>query len=122
MTARAPRTVVFCVGIATLAGCFATVSLFTSSRLNATASGQSQTALSTDDASLLDGFRHAEVASISDAAEKVTGKKVYMSHHMRPLFPAKFAGFAVTVLMKKEVNHDPAALDGMLAAIDQGAP
>jgi regulator of RNase E activity RraA len=122
MTARAPRTFVFCVGIATLAGCFATFSLFTSSRLNATASRQSQTALSTDDVSLLDGFRHVEVASISDAVEKVTGRKVYMSHQMRPLFPAKFAGFAVTVLLKKEISHDPAALDGMLAAIDQGAP
>ena len=45
-----------------------------------------------------------------------------MSHHMRPIFPTKFAGFAVTVLLKKEANHDPNALDGMLTAIDQGAP
>jgi regulator of RNase E activity RraA len=74
-----------------------------------------------DDASLLDGFRHVEVASVSDALEQLTGRKMYMSHHMRPIFPSKFAGFAVTVLLKKETNHDPNALDGMLAAIDRGS-
>jgi regulator of RNase E activity RraA len=73
------------------------------------------------DASLLDGFRHVEVASVSDALEQLTGRKTYMSHRMRPIFPSKFAGFALTVLLKKEANHDPNALDGMLAAIDQGA-
>jgi regulator of RNase E activity RraA len=75
----------------------------------------------TDDASLLDGFRHVEVASVSDALEQLTGRKMYMSHHMRPIFPTKFAGFALTVLLKKEANHDPNALDGMLAAIDRGS-
>ena len=65
-----------------------------------------------DDASLLDGFRHVEVASVSDALEKLTGKKMYMSHRMRPIFPAKFAGYALTVLLKKEPNHDPDALEG----------
>jgi regulator of RNase E activity RraA len=40
---------------------------------------------------------------------------------MQALFPAKFAGFAVTVLLKKaEGNNDPTALNGMLATIDQG--
>lgn len=75
----------------------------------------------TDDASLLDGFRHVEVASVSDALEQLTGRKMYMSHHMRPIFTTKFAGFALTVLLKKEANHDPKALDGMLAAIDRGS-
>jgi regulator of RNase E activity RraA len=72
-------------------------------------------------AALLEGFRHVEVASVSDALEQLTGRKMYMSHRMRPLFPAKFAGFAVTVLLKRETNNDSNALDGMLAAIDQGA-
>jgi regulator of RNase E activity RraA len=71
-------------------------------------------------AALLEGFRHVEVASVSDALEQITGRKMYMSHRMRPLFPTKFAGFAVTVLLKKETNDDPNALNGMLAAIDQG--
>jgi regulator of RNase E activity RraA len=74
-----------------------------------------------DDASLLEGFRHVEVASVSDALEQISGRKMYMTHRMRPIFPSKFAGFALTVLLKKESNHDPDALKGMLAAIDQGA-
>jgi regulator of RNase E activity RraA len=75
-----------------------------------------------DDAALLDGLRHVEVASISDAVEQVLARKMYMSHRMRPIFPAKFAGFALTVQLKKEANHDPQALSGMLEAIDHGAP
>lgn len=78
--------------------------------------------LSAGDAALLDGFRHVEVASVSDAMEQFTGKKIYLSHRMRPIFPSKFAGFALTVLLKKEANHDPEALKGMLAVIDHGAP
>jgi len=74
----------------------------------------------TDEASLLDGYRHVEVASVSDAMEKITGQRIYMSHRMSPIFPTKFAGFAVTVKLKKEENHDADALQGMLAAIDQG--
>jgi len=72
--------------------------------------------------SLLDGFRHVEVASISDAAEQILGRKMYMSHRMQSIFPAKFAGYAVTVLLRKdEGNKDPNALAGMMAAIDGGA-
>jgi regulator of RNase E activity RraA len=74
------------------------------------------------EAALLDGYRHVEVASASDAIEKITGQRTYMSHRMRPIFPTKFAGFAVTVRLKKEENHDADALQGMLAAIDQGGP
>src|SRR5437667_4325900 len=47
---------------------------------------------------------------------------MYMTHRMRPIFPTKFAGFALTVLLKKESNNDPSALTGMLAVIDQGTP
>ena len=72
---------------------------------------------------LLDGFRHVEAASVSDAVEQITGKQMYMTRRMRPILPAKFAGFALTVLLKKdEGNHDPHALSGMVAAIDQGKP
>jgi regulator of RNase E activity RraA len=69
---------------------------------------------------LLDGFRHVEVASVSDALEQLTGQRMYMSHRMRPIFPSRFAGFALTVQLKKEENHDPEALKGMLSAIDAG--
>ncbi len=71
--------------------------------------------------SLLEGFRHVEVASVSDATEQILGRKMYMSHRMQSIFPAKFAGYAVTVLLKKdEGNKDANALAGMIAAIDAG--
>jgi len=82
----------------------------------------SQPAGPAGEATLLDGYRHVEVASVSDALEKITGQRMYMSHRIRPIFPSKFAGFALTVRLKKEENHDPEALQGMLAAIDQGGP
>lgn len=75
-----------------------------------------------EDASLLEGYRHVEVASVSDALEQIAGRRMYLSHRMRPIFPTRFAGFALTVSLKKEANHDPDALKGMLAAIDQGTP
>src|SRR5438552_2962129 len=74
-----------------------------------------------DEDALLEGFRHVEVASVSDALEQTTGRRMYMSHRMQPIFTSKFAGFAVTVKLKRdEGNTDPSALNGMLAAIDQG--
>jgi regulator of RNase E activity RraA len=79
-----------------------------------------QQAESTSEAALLDGYRHVEVASVSDALEQLSGRTMFMSHRMRPIFNAKFAGFALTVRLKKEPNDDPKALDGMLTAIDQG--
>jgi regulator of RNase E activity RraA len=74
------------------------------------------------DSTLLADFRRVEVASVSDAMEQLTGKRMYMSHRMHPILTAKFAGFARTVLLTKdEGNSDPAALNGMLAAIDEGS-
>jgi 4-hydroxy-4-methyl-2-oxoglutarate aldolase len=70
--------------------------------------------------SLADGFRLVEAASAADAMEQLYGKRAYMSHDMRPLAQAKFAGPAVTVLMKKEEHSEgAAALKGMLDAIDE---
>jgi regulator of RNase E activity RraA len=80
-----------------------------------------QAAGETDATALLSAFRHVEVASISDAMEQINGRKIYMSHRMRPVSGTKFVGFALTVLLKKEANDDPSALNGMLAAIDQGS-
>ena len=82
----------------------------------------SQPAQPNSDAALLEGYRHVEVASVSDAMEKSTGQKIYLSHRMRPIFTSKFVGFALTVKLKKEENKDPNALSGMLAAIDSGGP
>jgi len=80
------------------------------------------TAAAQADQALLADFRHVEVASVSDALEQLTGKRMYMSHRMQALFTTKFAGLARTVLLKKdEGNTDPNALSGMLEAIDQGS-
>jgi len=119
MSTRIPRyTISVGVGAALLA--VVLLPVVPAARHNFAQASQASSANAGDDASLLDGYRHVEVASVSDAMEKVTGKRAYMSHHMRPIFPAKFAGFAVTVLLKKEENKDPNALSGMLTAIDQG--
>lgn len=74
------------------------------------------------DSALIAEFRRVEVASVSDAIEQLVGKRMYMRHHMQPIFTAKFAGFARTVQLKKdEGNSDPTALNGMLSAIDEGS-
>ena len=73
--------------------------------------------------SLVESFRLVEVASVADAMEQLYGKRAYLSHEMRPLSPAKFAGPAVTVLLKKEEHHEGAAASsGMLDAIDNAPP
>jgi 4-hydroxy-4-methyl-2-oxoglutarate aldolase len=68
---------------------------------------------------LVEGFKSVEVASVADAIEQLYGQKTYMHHEMRPVFTTKFAGPAVTVLMKKEEHHEgSSASNGMLDAID----
>lgn len=72
---------------------------------------------------LMEGFRQVEVASTADAMEQLYGQRAYMAHDMRPLSPVKFAGPAVTVLMKKEEHKEgPPASEGMLDAIDNARP
>jgi regulator of RNase E activity RraA len=74
-----------------------------------------------DPARMVEAYRHVEAASVSDAEEQLLHEKHYMSHKVQAIFPTKFAGTALTVLLKKEENKDPEALSGMLAAIDSGA-
>jgi len=72
---------------------------------------------------LMEGFRLVEVASIADATEQLYQQRSYMSHEIRPLAAAKFAGPAVTVLLKKEEHREgSAASQGMLDVIDAAAP
>jgi len=69
--------------------------------------------------SIVEGFRTVEVASVSDAMEQLYGQRAYMSHEMRPLSPTKFAGPAVTVVLKREEHKEgSSASQGMLDAID----
>jgi len=68
---------------------------------------------------LIEGYRTTEVASVSDAMEQLYGQQTFMSHEMRPLEKAKFAGPAWTVLLKKEETKEGgAAVQRMLDAID----
>ena len=68
---------------------------------------------------VVEGFRDVEVASVADAMEQLYGQKLYMHHEMRPVFATKFAGPAVTVLLKKaEHTEGSKASQGMLDAID----
>ena len=72
---------------------------------------------------VVEGFRLVEVASIADATEQLYQQRSYMSHEIRPLAAAKFAGPAVTVLLKKEEHQEgSAASKGMLDAIDSAPP
>lgn len=97
-------------------------SLAVAVRIRATQAQSDTASVSASDADLLAQFRRVEVASVSDALEQLTGKRMYMTHHMQPIFTAKFAGYARTVQLKKdEGNKDPEALTGMLEAIDQGS-
>lgn len=73
-----------------------------------------------DPSALIAAYRHVEVASVSDAIEQLLNQRMYLSHKMQPIFPTHFAGFALTVRLEKQENHDAHAVDGMLEAIDQG--
>jgi 4-hydroxy-4-methyl-2-oxoglutarate aldolase len=72
---------------------------------------------------LADGFKLVEVASVADAIEQLYGIRAYMSHDMRPLGVTKFAGPAVTVLLRKDENKEGSrAIQGMLDTIDEAPP
>ncbi len=55
------------------------------------ASEENQRAYDNNTEALLSAYRHVEVASVSDAAEQLLGKRLYLTHRMQALFPAKFA-------------------------------
>jgi 4-hydroxy-4-methyl-2-oxoglutarate aldolase len=75
-----------------------------------------------DQDSLIQGFRLVEAASVADAMEQLYGTRAYMSHDMRPLAQTKFAGPAVTVLLKREEHKEGSkAQQGMLDVIDEAA-
>jgi regulator of RNase E activity RraA len=64
-------------------------------------------------------FRLIEVASVADAMEQILGERRYLPHSFRPVATTKFAGPAVTVLMKREENAEGTrGIQGALDAID----
>jgi 4-hydroxy-4-methyl-2-oxoglutarate aldolase len=96
------------------------ITVLLTSLLAATALGfAGTTALPAAEDPLVEGFRLAEVASVADAIEQLYGRQAYMHHDMRAVFKTKFAGPAVTVLLKKEEHKEgTAATQGMIQAID----
>jgi regulator of RNase E activity RraA len=106
------------------------VGAFSSLKANAVIANGAQIAPATDaqkakeyegnPTALLAAYRRVEVASVSDAIEQLLGKRMYLSHRMQPIFATHFAGWALTVRLEKQENHDSHAADGMLEAIDNG--
>jgi regulator of RNase E activity RraA len=95
--------------------------LFTAVAIALAAAGWIRAQAPADD--LLEGYKLVEVASVADAMEQLYSQRAHMSHDMRPVFKTKFAGRAVTVLLKKEEHKDGAkASQGMLDAIDAAGP
>ena len=115
-----------CLRFAAAVLAIAAVSLIGLTISKAVAAGQPATAnaqaaaYDRDPSALLAAYRHVEVASVSDAIEQLYAQRMYLSHRMQPLFPARFAGFALTVRMEKQEKADSHAVDGMLEAIDRG--
>jgi regulator of RNase E activity RraA len=121
---RSRKFAVLFASLASVVALFSIIS-FAAAKVGAASSQQAEAAQAAqeyehDPAALLAAYRHVEVASVSDALEQLYGQRMYLSHKMQPLFPARFSGFALTVRMEKLENHDPHALDGMLEAIDRG--
>ncbi|MBI1388854.1 MAG: RraA family protein [bacterium] len=59
-------------------------------------------------------------ASVSDAVDQVIGRRGFMSHDIRPLFPTKMCGRAVTVLARPANRKEPPSM--ALELIDTEPP
>jgi regulator of RNase E activity RraA len=67
---------------------------------------------------LIDGYRKVATASVSDAVDKIAGRRGYMDHEIKPVInDRKIVGPAVTVLMGPADVPEPPTLS--LVAIDE---
>jgi len=112
---------VLALTITTVAVRKATAAIPAGDQATPVADAQAAKQYETNPAALLDAYKHVEVASVSDAIEQKLGQRMYLSHRMQPIFPTHFSGWALTVRLEKQENHDAHATDGMLEAIDNGA-
>jgi len=62
-------------------------------------------------------FLDIPASSISDAVESVTGFRGYMDQEIKPLYPVKIVGFAVTVLNQRSSAPKPPLM--LMEAIDE---
>ncbi|MFB3785567.1 MAG: RraA family protein [bacterium] len=69
---------------------------------------------------VVEQFSRLTSSSISDAVDRVTGRRGYMDHDMRPVYSAPFCGRAVTVLAQPSTASEPPRM--ALDLIDTEAP
>lgn len=69
---------------------------------------------------MLERFRNVGTATVSDAIDKVTGVRGYMSHWIKPLFEAKIVGPAVTIQEAFALKSEGPTL--AIQAMDQAEP
>jgi regulator of RNase E activity RraA len=55
---------------------------------------------------ILDAFARASTGNVADAVDEATGVRGFMSADMKPVFRAKVAGPAVTVLLRRALRTD----------------
>jgi MFS family permease len=72
---------------------------------------------------MVDEFNRVEASSVADAMEQLYGMRNYLPHQFRPNQTTKFTGRALTVYLKREEHEEGSpAQQGMIDAIDAGAP
>lgn len=72
---------------------------------------------------MVDEFNRVEASSVADAMEQLYGIRNYLPHQFRPNMTTKFTGRALTVYLKREEHKEGSpAQQGMIDAIDAGAP
>jgi regulator of RNase E activity RraA len=72
---------------------------------------------------LLDAFAKASTGNVADAVDEATGVRGFMSADMKPVFKAKVAGPAVTVLLRRALRSDRRDWPNLqIQALDEAAP
>jgi len=69
---------------------------------------------------IIEGFKGVATASVSDAVDKVVGRRGFMSHEIKPIFPCKIAGPAVTILKEEALVTEPPTLT--MEAMENASP
>jgi regulator of RNase E activity RraA len=65
------------------------------------AAQQAPSAAMTADDPLIAAYSKATIASVADAVDQIVGERGFMSHDMQPRVPGRFAGRAVTALLRQ---------------------
>lgn len=75
---------------------------------------------------IVEGFRRATVASVSDAVDQITGRRGFMNHDMMPQTPGRLVGRATTAVIRParrpEDSTPASAIKHPVEMIDNAAP